>query len=128
MADDARPAAVGPYTPVVRAGDFLICSGQLGLENGEPADGLEAQVRLAVGAIEGLLAQEGAKLTDVVKTTVLLADIGDFASMNEAYVAAFGDHRPARTAFAAAGLPRGAQVEVEAWAYAPSGRKSQEGR
>lgn len=119
MPPEARPAPSGPYTPVVRAGDWLICSGQVGRENGELADGLEPQVRLAVAAIERLLADEGAGLGAVAKTTVLLADIEDFAPMNEAYMAAFGDHRPARTTFAVAALPLGALVEIEAWAYVP---------
>ncbi|MCU1490577.1 MAG: YjgF/YER057c/UK114 family protein [Acidimicrobiaceae bacterium] len=113
------PSPVGPYSPVVRAGDWLVCSGQLGLQNDALADGLDQQVRLAVAGVERLLASEGASLADVVKTTVLLADIGDFAAMNDAYVAAFGGHRPARTAFAVAGLPLGALVELEAWAYLP---------
>jgi 2-iminobutanoate/2-iminopropanoate deaminase len=115
----ARP--VGPYTPVVRAGDLLICSGQLGLDDGELVDGLAAQVEQAVRNVAALLNAEGASLQNVVKTTVLLTDMGDYAAMNDAYVAAFGDHRPARTAFATAGLPLGALVEIEAWAYAPSG-------
>jgi 2-iminobutanoate/2-iminopropanoate deaminase len=67
------------------------------------------------------LAGEGAGLDAVVKTTVFLADIADYPAMNEAYVAAFGDHRPARSAFAVAGLPLGARVEIEAWAYLSPG-------
>jgi len=109
---------VGPYTPLVRAGDWLVCSGQLGLRDGSFAgDDVASQVRQAVANVEALLASEGRSLTDVVKTTVFLADIGDYEAMNEAYVEAFGEHRPARSAFAVAGLPRGARVEVEAWAY-----------
>jgi 2-iminobutanoate/2-iminopropanoate deaminase len=111
---------VGPYTPVVRAGDFLICSGQLGLAEGELVDGLAAQVSQAVTNVASLLHAEGASLHNVVKTTVLLTDMSDYAAMNEAYVAAFGGHRPARTAFATAGLPLGALVEIEAWAHAPA--------
>jgi 2-iminobutanoate/2-iminopropanoate deaminase len=64
-----------------------------------------------------LLAGQGATLAAVAKTTVFLADIADYPAMNDAYTAAFGDHRPARSAFAVAGLPLGAQVEIEAWAY-----------
>jgi 2-iminobutanoate/2-iminopropanoate deaminase len=110
---------VGPYTPIVRAGDWLICSGQLGLADGKLVDGLQPQVTQAIANAANLLEQENARLTDVVKTLVLLADIGDFAAMNDAYVAAFGDHRPARSAFAVAGLPLGARVEIEMWAYTP---------
>ncbi len=112
----ARP--VGPYTPVVRAGDWLICSGQVGLRAGSLVDGgVAAQVTQAIANIEALLAGEGVALDAVVKTTVFLADIADYRAMNDAYVAAFGDHRPARSAFAVAGLPLGARVEIEAWAY-----------
>ena len=114
----ARP--VGPYTPVMRAGPWVVCSGQVGLRDGALVDGLTAQVTQAVANIKGLLAREGAGLDTVVKTTVFLADIADYAAMNDAYIAAFGDHRPARSAVAVAGLPVGARVEIEAWAYVGS--------
>jgi 2-iminobutanoate/2-iminopropanoate deaminase len=109
---------VGPYTPIVRAGEWLVVSGQLALRDGrliEDPD-IKAQTAQAVSNLRGLLEQEGASLSDVVKTTVFLADIADYAAMNEAYLEAFGDHRPARSAFAVAALPLGARVEVEAWA------------
>jgi 2-iminobutanoate/2-iminopropanoate deaminase len=112
---------VGPYTPIVRAGDLLICSGQLGLAEGNLVEGLTEQVTQAVSNIASLLNAEGASLHNVVKTTVLLTDMSHYAEMNEAYVSAFGDHRPARTAFATAGLPLGALVEIEAWAHSPGG-------
>jgi 2-iminobutanoate/2-iminopropanoate deaminase len=112
----AKP--IGPYTPVVRAGPWLICSGQLALVDGSLVEGgLTAQVTQALKNVASLLGGEGAALSDVVKTTVFLTDMGDFAAMNDAYLAAFGDHRPARSAFAVAGLPLGALVEIEAWAY-----------
>jgi len=113
-------APIGPYTPVVRAGDFLICSGQLGLADGVLVDGVAAQVQQAIRNVAALLEPEGAGLENVVKTLVLLADIGDFATMNEAYIESFGDHRPARSAFAVAALPAGGLVEIEAWAYFPA--------
>jgi 2-iminobutanoate/2-iminopropanoate deaminase len=112
---------VGPYTPAVRAGDFVVVSGQLGLSEGALIEGgVAAQVTQAVRNIAALLDQHSLSLSDVVKTTVLLADIGDYAVMNEAYVAAFGDHRPAMASFAVAGLPLGALVEIEAWAFSSS--------
>ena len=111
---------VGPYTPIVGAGEFLVCSGQLGLKEGVLVEGLTAQVTQAIENIRSLLHSHGATLDQVFKTTVLLTDMANFGSMNEAYVAAFGDHRPARTAFAAAGLPLNALVEIEAWAHSPS--------
>ncbi|MGO9197378.1 MAG: RidA family protein [Acidimicrobiales bacterium] len=111
---------VGPYTPVVRAGDWLIVSGQLGrTADGEFVSGVGNQTIQAVANIAELLVGHGASLSDVVKTTVLLVDIADFGVVNDAYVTAFGDHRPARSAFATNGLPLGALVEIEAWAYSP---------
>jgi 2-iminobutanoate/2-iminopropanoate deaminase len=109
---------VGPYTPIVRAGEWLVVSGQVPLRDGrliEDQD-IKAQTTQALSNLRALLEQEGASLGDVVKTTVFLVDIADFGSMNEAYMEAFGDHRPARSAFAVAALPLGARVEVEAWA------------
>jgi 2-iminobutanoate/2-iminopropanoate deaminase len=112
---------VGPYTPIVRAGDWLVVSGQVGLGEGGLVDGgVPAQLRQAVANIRALLEGEGASLAQVVKTTVFLTSMDDYAAMNEAYVGAFGDHRPARAAVAVAALPIGALVEVEAWAYVGS--------
>lgn len=109
---------VGPYSPVVRAGEWLICSGQLGLRDGSLVEGgLQAQVTQAIKNVASLLESEGSGLKDVVKTTVFLTDMANFGAMNDAYVAAFGDNRPARSAFAVVGLPLGALVEIEAWAY-----------
>ena len=123
---------VGPYTPIVRAGHWLVCSGQLGLasstEGGSPAlvsGGPGPQLNQAVANAESLLAGAGASLADVVKTTVFAIDPADFPVVNEAYVAAFGDHRPARSMVAVSGLPMGAAVEIEVWAFCdPSGGKS----
>jgi 2-iminobutanoate/2-iminopropanoate deaminase len=117
-----NPKPVGPYTSIVRAGEWLVCSGQLGLAEGQLAEGIAAQVTQALANVETLLRTEGATLGDVVKTTVFLADIADYPVMNEAYVAAFGQHRPARSAFAVAALPLGAEVEIEVWAHPAAGR------
>ena len=81
--------------------------------------GVEAETTQALANLAALLATEGASMSDVIKTTVFLRHMRDFEIMNEAYVAAFGDHRPARSAFAVAELPRVALVEIEAWAHAP---------
>lgn len=114
---------VGPYTPVVRAGDWLVCSGQLGQRDGQlVAGGAAAQLTVAIDNLAALLAGHGAALADVAKTTVFLTDMADYGEMNEAYTEAFGDHRPARSAIAVAGLPLGALVEIEAWAHAPLAR------
>ncbi len=113
---------VGPYSPIVRAGSWLICSGQLGLapaEDGTPAlvaGGAGPQLRQAVANAASLLESEAASLTDVVKTTVFTTDPADFPVVNEAYVAAFGAHRPARSMVAVSALPMGAVVEIEVWA------------
>ncbi len=108
---------VGPYTPIVRAGEWLVCSGQLGLKDGALIDGgVQAQARQAIANLRALLESEGAALTDVVKTTVFLAHISDYPLVNDVYAEEFGDHRPARSAVAVAALPLGGLVEVEAWA------------
>ena len=115
----ARPVA--HYSPVVVAGPWLIVSGQVGLKDGSlVGGGIAAETTQALANLEALLAENGAKLTDVVKTTVFMVDIGNFAVVNTAYAAAFGDHRPARSAIAVAGLPVGALVEIEAWALRPA--------
>jgi len=108
---------VGPYTPIVRAGEWLVVSGQVGLSDGKlVGGGVAAELRQALTNLAALLEGQGASLSDVVKTTVFLRHMSDYAAMNEVYVAAFGDHRPARSAIGVAELPLGALVEVEAWA------------
>ena len=102
----------------MRAGDWLVVSGQLGLVDGVLVDGgVPAQTRQAIANLAGLLADHDASLDQVVKTTVFLHHISDYQAMNEAYVASFGNHRPARSAVAVAGIPLHALVEVEAWAF-----------
>ena len=109
---------VGPYTPIVEAGPWLICSGQVGIADGSIVDGgLEPELRQAMANMAALLESKGASLSDVSKTTVFLTDMADYADMNRIYVEVFGDHRPARSAVAVAELPVGARIEVEAWAY-----------
>ncbi len=117
----AKP--VGPYTPIVRAGEWLIVSGQVGVSEGKLVPGgLEDELCQAIANLTELLAGEGATLADVTKTTVFLRHLGsDYSKMNEVYVELFGDHRPARSAIGVADLPLGALVEVEAWAYVGAG-------
>ena len=110
---------LGPYTPIVRAGDWLIVSGQVGAKDGQLADGVAGQTAQSIENVAGQLATMGATLDDVKKTLCFLVDMDDFATFNEAYTAGFGDSRPARSTIAVAGLPIGAQVEIEAWAYKP---------
>jgi 2-iminobutanoate/2-iminopropanoate deaminase len=116
MTSPAKP--VGPYTPIVRAGDWLVVSGQVGVADGKMVSGgVAGELRQALANLEAQLATQGAGLSDVVKTTVFLRHMSDYAMMNETYIAAFGDHRPARSAIGVAELPVGALVEVEAWAW-----------
>lgn len=98
-------------------------SGQLGLVDGEMiVGGVSAETTQALRNLSALLEGEGASLSDVVKTTVFLRHMRDFELMNDAYMAGFGDHRPARSAFAVAELPRLALVEIEAWAWSPEAK------
>ncbi len=95
-------------------------SGQLGLADGAlVAGGVAAQTAQAITNLAAQLASHRAGLADVVKTTVFLTDMGEFADMNAAYVAGFGDHRPARSAIGVVALPLGGAVEIEAWAFLP---------
>jgi 2-iminobutanoate/2-iminopropanoate deaminase len=111
---------LGPYSPFVRAGDFVIVSGQGGMRDGAVVEGgVSAQTTQTMTNLADRLADAGATLTDVVKTTCFLTDMGTFAEFNDAYAAAFGDHRPARSTVEVSALPGGMDVEVEAWAYKP---------
>lgn len=109
---------IGPYTPIVRAGDWLVTSGQLGAVDGKlVGGGFAAELTQALANVRDLLEGAGASMGQVVKTTVFLHHLSDYAPMNEIYCEAFGSHRPARSAFAVAELPLGALVEIEAWAW-----------
>jgi len=115
---------VGPYSPAMRAGPWLVCSGQLGLRQSDGGsvladESFEVESRQALANVSELLVGRGASWANVVKVTVFLADIADYAVFNDVYTDVLGSHRPARTLVAVAGLPRNANVEVEVWAYAP---------
>ena len=111
---------LGPYTPVVRAGDWIIVSGQLGIVEGTVVPGgVAAQTTQAVANLEAQLATVGATLGDIAKTLCFLTDMDTFATFNDAYVAGFGDARPARSTIGVAALPLGGAVEIEAWAFKP---------
>jgi 2-iminobutanoate/2-iminopropanoate deaminase len=117
---------LGPYAPVRRAGPWVITSGQIGLstdDSGASAlvkGGTVPQLRQALENVAAVLRTEGATMGDVVKTTLYLVDMGEFAAVNEVFAEYFTD-RPTRSAVAVAALPAGARVEVEAWAYVPEG-------
>ena len=111
------PAAVGPYSQAIKARGLVFVSGQLGLDPATGkfvSGGVEEQARQAISNLEAILKEAGAGLHKVVKTTVLLADMADFAAVNGVYSQCFLDHRPARAAYAVADLPLGGLVEIEA--------------
>ncbi|MGA1141727.1 MAG: RidA family protein [Ilumatobacteraceae bacterium] len=119
-------APIGPYTPVVRAGDWVIVSGQLGLRDGNIVEGgVKAQTTQAIANLKMQLESVGASLRDVSKTLCFLTDMDTFPTFNEAYVAGFGAHRPARSTIGVASLPAQGAVEIEAWAYVPVRRSRQ---
>ena len=119
--DAGMSKPLGPYTPVVRAGDWIIVSGQLGLKDGVLVDGgVAAQTAQAVENLKAQLATMDATVADVAKTLCFLTDMDTFATFNEAYGAGFGDSRPARSTIGVAALPAGGAVEIEAWAFKPA--------
>ena len=113
---DHAPAAVGPYSQAVLTGGLLLTSGQLGLnpETGILPEGVEAQAAQALQNIGAILAESGYERTDVVKTTIFIRNMGDFAAVNRIYAGFFGDHRPARSCVEVSALPKGGLVEIEA--------------
>jgi 2-iminobutanoate/2-iminopropanoate deaminase len=117
VSTDAAPAAIGPYSQGMRVGDLLFCSGQIPIEpsTGELVkEDVEGQARRCLENLAAICEAAGGSLSDAVRCTVYLADMHDFARVNDAYAAFFGDDPPARVAVAAAGLPKGADVEIDA--------------
>ncbi len=116
------PPVAGPYSPAVRAGDWLVLAGQVGFD---PAagrlveGGAAAEAQKAMENIATVLGDCGASLADVAKATVFVTDLADFGAVNEAFGEAFAGHRPARSTVQVAALPVGAKVEIEVWAYRP---------
>jgi len=112
------PAPIGPYSQALRSGKFLFCSGQVAIDpkTGEldaPGD-VAAQTERALQNVAAVLEAAGMSFSNVVKTTVFLVDMNDFAAMNEVYARYLGNAKPARSTVAVAGLPKGARVEIEA--------------
>jgi 2-iminobutanoate/2-iminopropanoate deaminase len=110
------PAAVGPDSQAIRAGGLLFVSGQLGLDpsTGKLVEGVEAQAERALDNMAAILAEAGMGFGNVVKATVLLASMDDFAKVNSIYAKRFPENPPARAAYAVAKLPLGGLVEIEA--------------
>lgn len=114
---DQAPAAIGPYSQAVRAGQFVFTAGQIGLDptTGQlVADDVAAQTRQVMANLAAVLAAAGSNLGQVVKTTIFLTDMADFAAVNAVYGEFFPAEPPARSTVAVAALPRGARVEIEA--------------
>ena len=113
---DGAPAPVGPYSQAVKAGNLVFVAGQIAIDpaTGEMPEGIAAQTRLALRNLGAVLEAAGASLADVVKTTVFLQYLDDFAAMNEVYASFFPDQPPARACVEVARLPKGALVEIEA--------------
>lgn len=113
---DKAPAAVGPYSHANAAGDTIYISGQLGLdpETGVLAEGVEAQAETGFNNLKTILAEAGVSFENVVKTTVFLTDMNDFAAVNDIYAKYFTGDYPARSCVQVAALPKGASFEIEA--------------
>jgi 2-iminobutanoate/2-iminopropanoate deaminase len=110
------PKAIGPYSQAVSHGDLVYTAGQIALDPATMevvAGGVTEQTERVMANLRAVLEAAGSSFSRVLKTTVFLADMADFAAMNEVYGRAFGDHRPARSTVAVAGLPRGVRVEIE---------------
>lgn len=111
------PAAIGPYSQAVRAGNLIFTAGQIGLDpaSGQMVTGgVEAQARQVMSNLAAILHAAGSSMDRIIKTTLFLADMGDFATVNAIYGAAFADAPPARSTVAVSALPKGALVEIEA--------------
>lgn len=109
------PGAIGPYSQAIDAGSFVFISGQIPVnpETGNIAEGITAQTAQSIANIKAILAEAGLSIDNVVKTTVFLANMGDFAAMNEVYAANFTSPFPARSAVAVKDLPKQVLVEIE---------------
>lgn len=120
---DAAPAAAGPYSQAIRAGDLVFTAGQLGIDprSGEMAGEVGEQAELALANVSAILEAAGSGLDRLVKVTVFLADIADWPAVNEVYARVVPEPFPARSAFAVKDLPRGARVEIEAVAAVERG-------
>jgi 2-iminobutanoate/2-iminopropanoate deaminase len=118
---NGAPAALGPYSQGIRSGEFVFCSGQLGLDptTGDLADGVEAQAERSLRNLQSVLDASGLTFDDVVKTTIFLADVNDFAAVNAVYARFMPEPPPARSTIGVAALPKGGLVEIEAIARRP---------
>ncbi|MDO5047191.1 MAG: RidA family protein [Anaerococcus sp.] len=116
ISTNKAPAAVGAYSQAVKSGEMIFTSGQLPInpENGELVGEIKAATKQSLENVEAILKEAGASKENVVKCTVFLSDVNDFAAFNSVYEEFFGDHKPARSAFQVGAIPKGALIEVEA--------------
>ncbi|MCD6291123.1 MAG: RidA family protein [Anaerolineae bacterium] len=116
IATDRAPAAVGPYSQAVRVGDFIFTAGQIGVDpaTGKLRSSVEDQTRQILANLQAVLTAAGSGLDQIIKTTIFLVDIADFASVNAVYGEVFPNTPPARSTVQVAALPLGALVEIEA--------------
>jgi 2-iminobutanoate/2-iminopropanoate deaminase len=121
LATSGAPAAIGPYSQAIALHGLVFCSGQLGLDpaTGDLVEGVEAQAERALRNLEAVLGEAGLDFGDVVKTTIFLADMADFAAVNAVYARHMPSPPPARSTVQVAGLPKGGLVEIEAVAARP---------
>ena len=119
IATTNAPGAVGPYVQAVKVNGMVYCSGQLGIDPavGKMPEGVEAQAHCSMKNMGAILKEAGSDYSKIVKTTIFLADINDFAKVNEIYKSYFGEEYPARSCVQVAKLPLGGLVEVECIAY-----------
>lgn len=117
---DHAPKAIGPYAQAVRAGNLVFTSGQLGIDpaTGKLCDGVENQAHAAMRNLGAILAAAGTDYARILKTTIFLTDLANFAAVNAVYASYFGDAFPARSCFQVAALPMGGLVEIECVAEA----------
>lgn len=129
VSTDRAPKAIGPYVQATRAGDLVFCSGQIALDpatGAMVAGGIEAETARVLDNLEAVLSAAGATLSDVVRTTIYLTDMNDFAVVNRIYGERFADPSgafPARATVQVAALPKGARVEIDAVAHCPGERR-----
>lgn len=115
LSTDKAPAALGPYSQALVQGDMVFCSGQIPVDpaTGTIADTIEEQTAQSIANIKSILAENGMSISNVIKTTVFLADLNDFAAMNEVYGKHFTEPFPARSCVQVAAIPKGCKLEIE---------------
>ena len=120
ISTENAPKAIGPYSQAVQLGDFLFCSGQIPIDpktNEVFTGDIKTQTEMVMKNIEGVLAAAELNFSNIVKTTIFLSSMNDFAAVNEVYAKSFAGNPPARSTVAVAGLPKGVNVEIEVLAH-----------